>query len=253
MIKLLLKDGQVVVRNGMPVYVDDAGKEIEFDANHAMGKITQLNGESQQHRERAEAAELKLKPFAEIEDPVAATAALKTVKNLKDGDLVKAGDVQRIKDEAIAATVKQWEPIKVERDKLANDLNEERIGGAFTRSKFISDKIIVPAEMVRSHFGTRFKLENGKVVGYGADGKAIFSRTKAGDIAEFDEALEIMVEGFTHRDSILKGKTGTGGGHGGEGGGGQGSGKTMTRAAFNQLDATAQGAKMKEGFTLTDS
>ena len=44
-------NGNVVVENGMPVYIHDDGKEIPFDAVAAMTKITSLNGEAKTHRE----------------------------------------------------------------------------------------------------------------------------------------------------------------------------------------------------------
>jgi hypothetical protein len=43
--------------------VHDDGKEVAFDAPATVAKIGQLNGEAKGHRERAEAAESKLKAF----------------------------------------------------------------------------------------------------------------------------------------------------------------------------------------------
>lgn len=45
------------VQDGKPVYVEDDGKEIAFDAVGTRATITRLNGEAKQHRERAEKAE----------------------------------------------------------------------------------------------------------------------------------------------------------------------------------------------------
>ena len=54
-------EGQIVTQeiNGqkLPVFVHADGKEVPFDADSALGKISQLNGESKQHREAKEAAE----------------------------------------------------------------------------------------------------------------------------------------------------------------------------------------------------
>ena len=71
-------NGNVVVENGMPVYVHDDGKEIPFDAAAAMTKITSLNGEAKTHREAKEAAEASLAKFAGISDP---TKVIHTWKN----------------------------------------------------------------------------------------------------------------------------------------------------------------------------
>ena len=57
------ENNNVVVKDGMPVYVHEDGKEIPFDANKATVKIAELNSEAKQHREAKEAAEAKLKAF----------------------------------------------------------------------------------------------------------------------------------------------------------------------------------------------
>lgn len=94
------ENGNVVVNDGKPVYVQDDGKEIVFDAPGTLQTITRLNGEAKSHRERAETAETSLKTFEGIADPVAALAALDTVKNLADKTLVDAGEVEKVRTEA---------------------------------------------------------------------------------------------------------------------------------------------------------
>lgn len=214
-------EGHVVLSEGKPVYVHDDGKEVAYDAPATIAKISQLNGEAKSHRERAEAAETKLKTFDGIEDPAAARKALQTVKNLDDKKLVDAGDVERVKTEAISAVEAKYKPIVEERDRLQSDLYAERIGGAFSRSKFIADKCAIPADFVQARFGQNFKIENGKTVAKGADGNPIFSRTRPGEHAEFEEALEILVEQYPHKDQILKGTGSSGTGARPGNGGGQ--------------------------------
>ena len=75
-------NGNVVVENGMPVYIHDDGKEIPFDAVAAMTKITSLNGEAKTHREAKEAAEANLAKFSGITDPAKALEALKSGKRV---------------------------------------------------------------------------------------------------------------------------------------------------------------------------
>src|SRR5689334_7259678 len=100
----LTADGKAEVKDGLPVYVHEDGKEIGFDAPGAMGKISSLQGEAKSHRERAEAADTKLKTFEGIKDPAAALKALETVANLDAGQLVKAGEVETIKQAAVKAS-----------------------------------------------------------------------------------------------------------------------------------------------------
>ena len=112
--------------------------------------------------------------------------------------------------------------LTTERDAVQQQLHSELIGGGFARSKFIQDNIAVPVDMIQATFGKNFQIENGKVVAVGADGQKIYSRTRPGEIADFDEALETLVGGYQYKDSILKGSQSQGGGF--QGGGGNKSG-----------------------------
>lgn len=204
--KLKLDDaGHVVVSEGKPVYVHDDGKEVAFDAPATVAKIGQLNGEAKGHRERAEAAEAKLKPYEGITDPAAALKALTTVKNLDDKQLVAAGEVEKVKEEAIKAVEAKYAPILAERDTLKTELYGEKIGGSFSRSKFIADKIAIPADMVQARFGQNFEIKDGKVVAKDFHGNPIFSRSKPGEVADFEEAIETLVDQYPQKDHILKG------------------------------------------------
>lgn len=250
--------GHVVVEDGKPVYVHDDGKEIPFDAPSTVAKIGQLNGEAKGHRERAEAAEAKFKPFEGITDPADALKAIEIVKNLDSKKLIDAGEVDRVKAEATTAfeaRLKAMEtahkPVVDERDTLKSTLVDMQIGSAFSGSKYIADKIVVPVDMVRSSFGRQFKVEDNAVVGYDHAGNKLFSREKPGEVASFDEALSLMVDSYPHRDHILKGSGASGGGAQG-GGSGSGGGKTVSRTAFDGMDAGARVAHIKAGGTITD-
>ena len=172
------ENGHVVVQDGKPVYVHDDGKEVAFDAPQTVATITRLNGEAKTHREAKEQLEAKLKGFEGIEDPVAAKKALETLKNFDDKKLVDAGEVEKIKLEAIKAVEEKYAPIVQERDAFQSQLHNELIGGGFARSKFIPDNIAVPVDMIQATFGKNFQIENGKVVAVGADGQKIYSRTR---------------------------------------------------------------------------
>lgn len=246
-----------------PAYENDDGKVIGFDANHANGKITSLNGEAQGHREKFEAAEARLKEFEGIEDPAKARAALDTVSALNADELVKAGKVEEIKAAAIEATKKQMEAalaakdkeietITSERDGLGNALNNELIGGNFGRSQFIKEKLTLDPSVAQAAFAPNFKVEDGKPVGYDSNGAKIYSPSKAGEIASFDEALEVLINSHPARDTMLKGRGQSGGGSEGDGGGGGGKG-TMARAEFNKLDHTSQRAAIKDGVKVVDA
>lgn len=252
--KLKLDDkNQVVVQDGKPVYVDDNGKDVAFDVPHAVAKIAQLNTEAKGHREAKEAAEAKLTAFSGL-DPEAAKKALKVVENLDQKKLVDAGEVEKVKEQAIKAVKDQFEPqvktLTTERDAFKGQLHSELIGGRFARSKFITDKLVIPSDLVQARFGSAFKIEEGnKVIGYDASGNKIFSKAKPGEVADFDEALEILVEQYPQRDHILKGKTGGGGGALNSGGTSGGK-PTKTRAEFAAIPPLQQSEFLKTGVVI---
>jgi hypothetical protein len=249
--KLKLDDaGHVVVQDGKPVYMTDDGKEVAFDAPGTAATISRLNAEAKGHRERAETAEKSLKAFEGIEDPKAAIAALTTIKNLDDKKLIDAGEVEKVKAETIKALEAQYAPTVKKAQDLEAALYAEKIGGSFARSKFIADKIAIPPDMMEAKFGSAFKIEDGKVAAYDHTGKAIYSKSRPGELADFDEALEVLVDTYPHRDGVLKGNNN--GGAGSRGGTSPGGSKTIGRAAFESLDPAAKMKAISEGVKLTD-
>ncbi|WP_010486921.1 DUF6651 domain-containing protein [Pseudomonas sp. S9] len=244
------EQGHAVLQDGKPVYVHDDGKEVAFDAPGTVATITRLNGEAKTHRERAESAEGKLKGFEGIEDGAAARKALEIVANLDQKKLVDAGQVEQVKAEAIKAVRAEYEPVVAERDKYKTDLYNEMIGGNFSRSKFAEEKVAVPRHMLQKTYGDSFKIEEGKVVAYDGNGAKIFSRSRPGELADFDEALELLISNDPYRDNILKG-SGANGSGAPSGGGGNGGKATMTRAQFSALGPAEQATAAREA-TITD-
>ena len=244
-------DGSAVVRNDKPVFIADDDKEVEFDVVATLASISRLNGESKGHRERAEAAEKSLKSFAGIADPAAALKALEVMSNLDQKKLIDAGEVEKVKGEISKAYQAQIDAANTKAQTLEQALYGEKIGGSFARSKLIAEKIAIPADMVQSRFGQQFKLEEGKTVAYDMHGNKIFSRARPGELADFDEALETIIDAYPYKDNILKGSGASGGG---AQGGGQGTGNTkaMKRSAFEALAPAAQAAHCKAGGLVAD-
>lgn len=260
---LLDEQGHAVLRNGKPVYKDPTdGKEIEFDAGQAFGKIKQLTGENTAYKKRFNEAEDKLKLFEGIDDPAAALKAIETVANFDQKKFIDAGEVEKLKADISKSFTDQIESLKKGHEakmteataraaSLEKSLNEELIGGNFARSKFISEKLAIPADMARAFFGSAFTIEDGKVVANDSTGTKIFSRSKMGDVAEFDEAIEILVDQYPNKDSIMKGNGASGGGAQGGNGGGANS-KSMKRDAFFAQSPADQAAYVKGGGTVID-
>ncbi|WP_269915511.1 DUF6651 domain-containing protein [Acinetobacter sp. HY1485] len=210
-----------VNEQGLPIYVHDDGQEIGFDASQAVTKIGQLNAEAKNNREAKQQAETALKAFEGL-DAEKAKKALQTVQNLDDKKLIDAGEVEKVKAELTASFKQTYEPQLQAKDKqieeFQSQLHRELIGGGFARSQYIQDNIAVPVDMVQATFGQNFKIEDGKAVGYDASGNKIYSRKNPGEVADMNEALEILVGGYAHKESILNGNKSQGGGFGGAGG-----------------------------------
>lgn len=236
----LTSEGLATVLDGKPVYVTDDGKEVAFDAPGTSATISRLNAEAKGHRERAEAAEAKLKPFEGIADPAAAIKALNTIKNFDDKKLVDAGEVERVKAEAIKAVEEKYAPTIQRAEKLERELYGEKIGGAFSRSKLIADKFAIPADLVQARFGQNFKIEDGSVVAYDASGNKLYSKASPGNPASFEEGLEMLIEAYPYKAQILKGSGASGSGASGSNGVGAGGKRTITRAQYDALDAQAK-------------
>ena len=238
-------NGVAVLLDGAPVYVKDDGTEIAFDGAKAFAKIGQLTGENAAHRQRYEGAESKLKAFDGITDPAKALEALQLAANLDAKKLIDAGEVEKVKLEISKAFQTQLDEAKGSASKLEQQLYAEMIGGSFARSKFALDKLVIPPDLVQAYFGKAFGIEEGKVVAKDANGNKLYSAANPGDLAGFDEALEMLVNQYPGKDHILKGTGASGSGaQGGGGGSGQkpgnfGGAKAERLAAIKQMTSDA--------------
>ncbi len=239
-----------------PIYVHPDGKEASFDVPDMYARLTRDGKRNSELQKTLEATEGKLLVFDGIV-PEDARKAIDLVKNLDHKKLVDAGEVEKVKAEAIKAVTDSFEskysPIVKERDRLKSDLFAEKIGGAFTRSKLITEKFAIPADLVQARFGGNFKIEDGKVTATDASGNRIYSRARPGELADFDEALETLVDQYPYRDQILKG-SGSSGSGAQPGATGNGAKRTISRAEFAKLEPMAQRAAAtgKDAMTITE-
>lgn len=242
------ENGNAVLQDGKPVYVFDDGKEAPFDAPAAMAKISSLNAEAKGHREKAEGLETKLAAFAGIDDPEVAKKALETVKSLDAKKLVDAGAVEKVRNEVRTETSKSFEAQIADLTKQVQDrdgmIYGMKVSGGFANSKFVKDKVAIPSDLLEAKFGSAFKVEDGRVVGY-LNGNKIYSRSKPGELADFEESIEAIIDAYPQKDAILKGTGATGGGANQNNANRQGTAGTVARSdpmAFgNNLEGIAKG------------
>ena len=230
------KDGDnfVTDSNGNPILMLSDGTERAVQSD----TISRLNGEAKQHRERAEAAEAAVQAFKDI-DPAKAREAIEKLSKIDQKTLIDAGEVDRVRQEISQQFTAQIGEKDGALSKAQEKINQLLIDKEFGRSDFIASKIAVPREMFEATFGRNFKVENDKVIPYGADGNPIYSMKNAGEYASVDEAFEILVERYQHKDQILRAPDISG--TGGNGNGGQrGGGRTMRRSEFESASPSQQ-------------
>lgn len=204
--------GHVVVADGKPVYVDQEGRETPFDAAATLQTISRLNAEAKGHREAKEAAERTLK--AREAEPAGPDPAKSDLEARLASAEAQARDLQ-------------------------GRLDAETISAAFSRSRLIAERFALPADLVQARFQAAFRVEDGQVVAYGADGVRIAAAADASRPADFDEALTRLVETYAYKDHLLKGATAPGGGatHAVAGAPAR---RTLTRAEFETLPSAEQ-------------
>lgn len=258
------KNGNKVVvcdANGLPVVIDDGKPEGEqefgIDAIHLIEKVPTLQEEAKSHRLKAKEYGEKLKAFEGL-DPKKAAEALAVVKNLSAGDLTKKEEVERFKKETDEAwAVKFQEANKTHQqvltemqsslDKKDSALKNVLISSQFSKSPFFTGAeplTKLTPDIAEAYFSRYFKIENvngmQKPVGYIGE-NPIYSKSKPGELAEFDEAMNRIIDAYPMKDAILYKSQGSGA----SGGGGTHRGsvvKSGDQEAFGKnLEAIAKG------------
>ena len=218
-------NGNAILKDGKPVYIKESGEEVAFDAAAATAKISELIGEAKQNRLEAKEAKEKLVAFTDI-DPEAARKALVTVKNLDDKKLIDAGEVDKVKAGLSASYEAKIKALTDENEGLNRQIYGLEVSGRFAGSMFLKEKTVIPPDMAEAYFSKNFKKdEKGRWVGHDANGNPIYSTSKPGEPADFEEAISAMVNSHPMKAAILRGSgasgsgaqnnTGSGAGHSG--------------------------------------
>lgn len=229
-------NGAAVLKDGMPVYVKEDGTETEVNVAAMYASVLGYKDQVKTLSREVKEASEKLAKFDGL-DPEKVRKGLTEAETVK-AELTKAYEARLAEASDRAA-------------KLETSLHRQLVGGAFARSGFIKDRVAVPADLIEAQFGKHFKVEGDDVVAYGHDGQPIYSRTNPGAKAGFDEALQILVSAYPHKDSILKADQKPGSGAPSSGNP-KPAAKTMTRGAFEALDPASKVEFSKSGGQLTD-
>jgi hypothetical protein len=182
-------------------------------------------------------------------DPNTAREALEKVSKLEAKELIDSGKVDEVKQQITQQFTTQLQEKEQLASKLQEKLDNMLVTNVFNSSEFVRDSLAVPRDMFEASFRGHFKVEDGNVVAYGKDGNRLFSKTRAGEYADPDEALQLLVEAHPQKDVIIKANAGNGTGNNGAGGTRVGN-RTIKRSEFEGLAPNKQAeviAKVRAG------
>lgn len=260
---------QIVVQDGNPVWVYDDGKESPFDAGKALTNLHSVTQESMKRKDKIRDLEAKLEPYSDIDDPSefisSAKKALDTVKNLKDKEIVDAGEIDKLKSSVAQEFKSKISEIEKAHAKKVESLEEQLSGkdssirnllvkGAFTQSEFIREKTVLPPDFAFDSFGKNFQVEENdqgdlKAVAVRSNGEKIFSLKNAGSYADPEEAIEILITEHPDKDRLLRGGTPGSGSHPSSSPSGKAA---ISRSQFDAMPVADRNKFVSEGGTVTD-
>ena len=266
-----LEDGSGIKmdENGDPLVVDDEKDEKEFGvrALDLYNKIPALQAEAKAYREERDKHKTKAEAFGELdpEEAVAklkalgdldieeARAALDTVANLGDADREISAEIDKAKKATADGYKTKMRDIDEAWSRKAQVLKETvsvkdasirrlLIKGAFDSSVFIKDQTVLPSEIAYNTFGKYFQIDEDtlKVSAIGYDGEKVFSVANPGEFASPEEAIELLIERYPQRDSIMRTTSG------GSGAGGNTSSNSAKKQQLKALVGMAPAARLNE-------
>lgn len=237
------------IKDGKPIYVAADGTETVYDAEGLAAQLHTVNGESASRRKALKELKERVEAFEGI-DPDAARKALATMEGLDTSKLIEAGKANEMKEAAVAAVKAEMAKLEGERNDAVNRYEGALVQAAFGGSRFIAEKLAIPADMVQATFGQRFSTDEGVVLGRDAAGNVIYGPD--GQPASFDAALEKIVSDYPQKDMILRGgnKGGSNAPGGGAGGGAAGSITGKEFEALSLKDPEGASKFIKDGGTV---
>ena len=141
------------------------------------------------------------------------------------------------------------EQLTAERDEARAALERERIGHCFAGSRLVAEQLSAPPAMVAATFAKHFCLEHGRAVAIDVHGNTILSRSRLGEPADFDEALDVLIDASGYADRLRKAP---GQATGGAAEAWRPNRPTLTRQGFDALLPAEKMAFVKAGGTLSE-
>lgn len=237
-----------VGENGHPL-VRDGDREFELNGKHLLEeKIPELQNENKKIRlkwkEELQKANEKLQALEgiDVEKAIKAIAFMET----HEGKEAKVDEVKKQIQSQYEEKLSEKEKELAERDQHIHKLV---ISNSFANSKTINEQTVLPPDVAEAYFGRYFKVENGQAIAYDSAGNVIYSKERPGEPANFDEALQTIINQYPQKDRILKAAPG---GSGAVPGDKAAKGRTISRSQFEQLAPQERMSFVKSGGQISE-
>jgi len=248
--------GKVVIgENGFPVR-EENGQEAEIDDSNLDGLFTALskaNREAAERKRRLRELESKYAVLSDVDDietwVTEAKQAMETAQGVKGKKVVDPDEEQRRLSRIKEDFDKQLREKEEEVLRLRKQFERSKIAQAFATSRVREEKTILPPDIAEAFFGKYFEVRDDKIIG--KIGDDIIHAPGTVEPADFDTALEVILNKYPMKDSIIKG-TPAGSGTPPGGGNRPPVGKTIARTAFDAMSHDARKAFIDEGGKVVD-
>jgi hypothetical protein len=120
--------------------------------------------------------------------------------------------------------------------------------GEHFKTSPVAGGLKIPSDVAASFFGDSFRIEQGQLVAYDKGDIPMFSRTRHGEVATFEEALSSLIDSYPNKDMIIRKD-------GGDTAPGMQArnGITVTRAQFDSMPQDTRGRFLNEGGRIDEA
>jgi len=189
-------NGNPVFVNGNIVLIDDKGAEVSFFAPES---VNALHVEVATFKKAAEDTAKALKAFEGV-----TLDEVKELRTLRDSNAELKEKIEQVRTQITASyegKISELSKAVADKDSVLRKLS---VSSKFSSSKILDGTIFADIrEMAEAYYGSAFEvMEDGSVVAK-VDGKDVWSKKNPGQIADFDEALLIMLESSDKKSKIF--------------------------------------------------
>lgn len=157
--------GNIVLENGMPVYLNHDGNEIVVDVAKLFSKISDLNNESMKHR-------------------LAYNEAKTQIEDLKKS---------RQNDTELTSLKEKVRSLMIDNGLMESSSIKNTVLPVSVAKKYFGDAFKIVEKDGEFH-----------LVAHGKDGNPIYSKENTERYASFDEAISILIDSDPTKDTLLK-------------------------------------------------